>query len=72
MTKVELITGVLKNHSCLTAREISFFARKEFQEDITPNSVSGQLRTLVAQGKAANSKNINGQTVYWLMEEVLV
>ena len=69
MDKRELITKVLSAHSCLTAMEIKGFAYRMFNEEISPNSASGQLRTMIREGKAASSKNLNNKTVYWLVKK---
>lgn len=67
MEKRELITKVLTAHSCLTANEIQGFAFRLFGEKISSSSVSGQLRTMIREGKAASSKNCSNKTVYWMV-----
>lgn len=67
MEKRELITKVLTDHPCLTANEIQGFAYRTYGERITPSSASGQLRSMIREGKAASSKNCNNKTVYWMV-----
>ena len=68
-TKKETICKVLKAHPCITAREISFFAKRMFNFDITPSSAGSQTKLLVAQRKVASSPNTQGTNVYWLIED---
>ena len=67
MTKVEMITEILREHPCLTSFEIKGFVFRKYGETISPQSASGTLRPLVAQGKVGKS-NATGKMVYWLTE----
>lgn len=67
MEKKEIVTKVLSKYSCLTAREISAFAKRDFNEDITPPQVTGSLRVMYLAGTVSKSKNLNNKTVYWLV-----
>jgi len=68
MTNREIVIEVLKNYSCLTSFQIKGFARRMLNEDITPQSASGVLRTLCAYGYAGRSPDTNGKMVYWLTD----
>ena len=67
MDKKEMILNILKEHSCLTGREISVFIFNKYQDSITPASITGTLRSLYSQGYVGKSFNSNGKTVYWLI-----
>lgn len=66
MTTREIINTVLASHSCLTAKEIQSFAYHNLNETVSPSSISGALRSMIREGKAAASKNCKNQSVYWL------
>lgn len=66
MEKREMVIKVLKTCGTSTAKQISAFAKRKFDYDITPASVSGSLRWLVSRGLAGSSKDENNQTRYWL------
>lgn len=66
MTNKEMIIEVLKKHSCLTSFEIKGFIYRTYNVNLTPASISGTLRPVIAAGLAAASKNSDGKTVYWL------
>lgn len=68
MDKKELVIKILTNHGCLTAAEVSNFAKRKYNETISPQSASGVLRSLAATRKVGYSKPTN-QTVYWLNKE---
>lgn len=68
MEKKELVKAVLAKHSCLNAKEISAFARRLFNEEITPSSASGVCRAMYDKGLVGKS-SATGKTVYWLTEE---
>lgn len=70
MNKKEKILDILKTTGCITAKEISGFIIRKFNETISPQSVSGSLRPLIQQGQVGNCKNANGQTVYWINKEM--
>lgn len=67
MTKIEMIVNVLHEHPCLNSFEIKGFVYRKYGENISPQSASGTLRPLVAQGKVGKS-NATGKMVYWLTE----
>lgn len=66
MEKREMVIKVLRACGTSTAKQISAFAKRKFDYDITPASVSGSLRWLVSRGLAGSSKDENNQTRYWL------
>ena len=60
---------ILKAHSCLTANELKGFIFRTFGENLSPNSISGNMRALVSAGWVGKSQSPNnGKTVYWLTE----
>ena len=67
MTKVEMITEILREHPCLTSFEIKGFVFRKYGEIISPQSASGTLRPLVAKGQVGKS-NLTGKMVYWLTD----
>jgi len=67
--RLEVITKILKQHNCLTAKEIANFAIRKYNEKISPAQVTGSLRPLCYQAKVGTSKNENGATVYWLIND---
>lgn len=69
MEKYEVIVKLLTKYSALTAREISAFARRDLNFEISPASVSGLMRTMINRGRAATSKDIKNHSVYWLIKE---
>lgn len=66
MEKREMVIKVLKDSGTLTARQISAFAKRKYDFDITPASASGALRWLVSRGLVGSSKDEHNQTRYWL------
>ena len=66
MTKNEMVIEVLTSHSCLTSKEIANFIWKTHNEIVTPSSVSGTFRTMYKVGAVGKSKNLNGNSVYWM------
>lgn len=68
MTKKDMIVEVLKQHSCLNSFEIKGFIHRMYNEDTTPQSVSGSLRPLVSQGYVGKSSSPSGKMVYWLTD----
>ena len=66
MEKKEMVIKILKESGTLTAKQISAFAKRKYDFDITPQSASGVMRGLIGQGLAAKSKDDNNQTRYWL------
>ena len=63
---MEHITEVLKEHSCLNSKQIAAMVYRRYGETISPQSVAGKMRSLVAKGEAATSNCGNGAIVYWL------
>ena len=66
MEKKEMVIKILKESGTLTAKQISAFAKRKYDFDITPQSASGVMRGLIGQGLAAKSKDGSNQTRYWL------
>lgn len=66
MEKKEMVIKILKESGTLTAKQISAFAKRKYDFDITSQSVSGVMRGLIGQGLAASSKDGSNQTRYWL------
>lgn len=65
----EMAVKILKAHSCLTATELKGFIYRTFGENLSPNSISGNLRALVSAGWVGKSPSpTNGKTVYWLTD----
>ena len=69
MDKKEMVIDILKTTGCLTAKEVSGFIVRKFNEKVSPQSVSGSLRPLVQQGLVGSYKNASGHTVYWINKE---
>lgn len=65
MTKAELVYEVLNQYSCVSAKELSMWIKRTKDIDMSPQSVSGVLRTLTVKGKVGCSNCGNGATVYW-------
>ena len=66
MEKKEMLIKILKESGTLTAKQISAFAKRKYDFDITPQGASGVMRGLIGQGLAAKSKDGSNQTRYWL------
>ena len=66
MEKKEMVIKILKESGTLTAKQISAFAKRKYDFDITPQGASCVMRGLIGQGLAAKSKDGNNQTRYWL------
>ena len=66
MEKKEMVIKILKESGTLTAKQISAFAKRKYDFDITPQGASGVMRGLIGQGLAAESKDGSNQTRYWL------
>lgn len=66
MEKKEMVIKILKESGTLTAKQISAFAKRKYDFDITPQGASGVMRGLISQGLAAKSKDGSNQTRYWL------
>ena len=66
MEKKEMVIKILKESGTLTAKQISAFAKRKYDFDITPQGASSVMRGLIGQGPAAKSKDGSNQTRYWL------
>ena len=66
MEKKEMVVKILKENGTLTAKQISAFAKRKYDFNITPQGASGVMRGLIGQGLAAKSKDGSNQTRYWL------
>ena len=66
MEKKEMVIKILKESGTLTAKQISAFAKRKYDFDITPQGASGVMRGLIGQGLAAKSRVGSNQTRYWL------
>ena len=66
MEKKEMVIKILKESGTLTAKQISAFAKRKYDFDITQQGASGVMRGLIGQGLAAKSKDGSNQKRYWL------
>lgn len=66
MEAKEAIIRTLGTYGCSTSKQIANLTLRDFNIAVTPAKVSGILRPLIARGLAANSKDANGHTIYWL------
>lgn len=66
MEKKKVVIKVLSECGTLTAKQISAFAKRKYDFDITPQGASGVMRGLIGQGLAGSSKDENNQARYWL------
>ena len=66
MEKKTTVIKVLSECGTLTAKQISAFAKRKYDFDITPQGASGVMRGLIGQGLACSSKDESNQTRYWL------
>lgn len=66
MTKKTFIQEALAEYGTCNAKQLSLFIKRKYQEDISPSSISGVLRTLVSQGLAGKSNCGAGSTMYWV------
>lgn len=69
MTNKEMVAEILSTYGAMTSKQIAVQLNIKKGVVPTPAQVAGALRPLVAQGKAANSKNSRGQTVYWMVKQ---
>lgn len=69
LTNKEMVTSILWRYGCSTSKQIANLIHREFDETLTPAQCAGSLRPLIAAGKAANSKDASGKTVYWLNKD---
>ena len=66
MEKKKTVIKVLSECGTLTAKQISAFAKRKYDFDITPQGASGVMRGFIGQGLAGSSKDENNHTRYWL------
>ena len=66
MEKKEMVIKILRESGTLTAKQISAFAKRKYDFDITPQGASGVMRGLIGRGLAAKSNDGSNQTRYWL------
>ena len=69
MTNQEVVVEVLKRCGCQSSKQIATAAKRWYDYDITPSSVSGVLRSLAIKNKVASSNCGNGAQVYWLVNQ---
>ena len=68
-TNKEMVMEVLAEYGAMTSQQIAVQINNKMGVVLTPAQVAGALRPLVAQGKAANSKDARGKMRYWLVKE---
>ena len=69
MTTKDMIVSILQKHSCLTSFELKGFIYRTFGENLTPSSISGNMRSFISAGYIGKSISPNnGKTVYWLTD----
>ena len=68
MTNKEMVAEILSTYGAMTSKQIAVQLYIKKGVVLTPAQVAGALRPLVAQGKAANSKDERGQMRYWMVE----
>lgn len=69
MTNKEMVAEILSTYGAMTSKQIAVQLNIKKGVVLTPAQVAGALRPLVAQGKAANSKDGRGQMRYWMVEQ---
>lgn len=69
MTNKEMVAEILAKYGAMTSKQIAVQLNVKMGVTLTPAQVAGALRPLVAQGKAANSKDGRGQTRYWMVNK---
>lgn len=68
MINKEMVVEVLNTYGAMTSRQIAVQINNKMGVVLSPAQVAGALRPLAAKGLAANSKNAQGKTVYWLTD----
>ena len=68
-TNKEMVVEILNEYGAMTSRQIAVQINNKMGVSLTPAQVAGALRPLIAQGKAANSKDAYGKTVYWTVKQ---
>lgn len=66
-TKSEIVLEALTNYGTSSAKQLSAYIKRQYNEDISPASVSGQLRKYYNSGMIGKC-NSAGTTVYWRMK----
>lgn len=66
MDKKTIICEALKQYGTCSAKQLSAFIKRRFNEDISPASCTGTLRALVSRGLVGKSNCGAGSTMYWL------
>lgn len=69
MTNKEMVAEILSTYGAMTSKQIAVQLNIKKGVVLTPAQVAGALRPLVAQCKAANSKDEHGQMRYWMVEQ---
>ena len=69
MTNKEMVAEILSTYGAMTSKQIAVQLNIKKGVVLTPAQVAGALRPLVAQGKAANSKDGRGQMRYWMVKQ---
>ena len=67
MEKREAIIKIFKDYGCMSSKQASAFLKRKMNLDISPQSVSGTMRSLMAKGYAGSSKTDKNTTMYWLI-----
>ena len=68
MINKEMVVEVLNTYGAMTSRQIAVQINNKMGVVLSPAQVAGALRPLAAKGLAANNKNAQGKTVYWLTD----
>ena len=69
MTNKEMVAEILSTYGAMTSKQIAVQLNIKKGVVLTPAQVAGALRPLVAQGKAANSRDSEGQMRYWMVTQ---
>lgn len=64
--KKTIVVEALKDYGCCTGKQLSAYIKRRFNEDISPASVGGVLRSMVNQGLVGKSNCGAGSMRYWL------
>ena len=68
MSNREMMVDILANYGCMSAAQLKNFIQRKYNVSLTPGAIAGALRPLVGQGLAANSKDGNNKTIYWITD----
>lgn len=66
VAKKDIVRAVLENRSCVSAKELAMWVKRDIGLSMTPAGVAGVLRPMVASGEVASSNCGIGNTVYWV------